>query len=206
MEYEPWLGWAVELQAIAQAGLAYSKDKYDIERFSRIREIAAEIMSVKSGLPTDIVKDLFCSEAGYQTPKIDTRAAIIDKDKILLVREKSDGLWALPGGWMDVNESVSSNIIKETKEEAGLEVIAERLIAVQDRKKHNHPPYAYGICKIFVLCRRIGGEFLPNTETSESAFFSMDNLPPLSAQRITREQIEMCFSAYRDENWKVLFD
>jgi len=142
-----WLDWVIELQATAQAGLYYSKDVYDLERFERIREIAAEMMSMKSGLSVETVKDLFCSETGYQTPKMDTRAAVFQDGKILLVKEKATDTWSLPGGWVDVNESVKSNAIKEVREEAGLEVEAVKLIAVQDRDKHNKPRYAYGICK-----------------------------------------------------------
>lgn len=203
---EQWINWAVELQSIAQAGLTYSEDKFDRERFERIREISAEILSIKSGLTLEKVKDLFCNETGYQTPKIDTRAAIFKDHKILLVKEISSGEWSLPGGWMDVNQSVKTNVLKEVKEEAGLDVITNRLIAVQDRNKHNIPPYAYGICKIFVLCDIIGGTFKSNIETADSEFFNMNNLPPLSIERNTKSQIEMCFQAYYDKNWKVLFD
>ena len=199
-----WIDWVVELQAIAQAGLHYSKDIYDKERFGRIREITAEIMSQQSNLPLEVVKDLFCNETGYQTPKMDTRAAIFQNDKILLVKEK--GTWSLPGGWIDVNESVKSNTIKEVKEEAGLDVTPIKLIAVQDRNKHNKPQYAYGICKIFVLCDIISGEFQSNSETSESNFFNIDNLPELANEKNTVEQIYMCFNAYRDNNWTVQFD
>ncbi|NRT73684.1 NUDIX hydrolase N-terminal domain-containing protein [Clostridium beijerinckii] len=203
---EELIKWAIELQFIAQAGLTYSENKFDRERFKRIREISAEIMSAKSGLSIEKVKDLFCNEEGYQTPKIDTRAAIFKDDKVLLVQETSTLEWSLPGGWVDVNQSVRTNIIKEVKEEAGLDVVADKIIAVQDRNKHNVPPYAYGICKIFVLCNAIGGKFEANIETCDSKFFSIDKLPILSVERNTKEQIEMCFRAYHDENWKVLFD
>jgi len=199
-----WVDWIVELQAIAQAGLHYSKDIYDIERFKRVREITAEIMSKQSSLPLDVVNDLFCNETGYQTPKMDTRAAIFQNDKILLVKEEDK--WSLPGGWIDVNESVQSNTIKEVKEEAGLDIIPLRLIAVQDRNKHNHPRYAYGICKIFVLCDIISGEFQPNSETSESRFFAFNELPELDNAKNTAEQVRMCFEAYYDNNWVVRFD
>lgn len=203
---EQWMNWAIELQAIAQAGLTYSNDKYDIERFERIRELSAEIISAKSGLDLDKVKDVFCNETGYQTPKLDTRAAIFKDGKILLVQESATKEWSLPGGWMDVNQSVKTNVTKEVKEEAGLEVTPNRIIALLDRNKHNIPIIAHGICKVFVLCDIIGGEFKPNIETSASGFFSLEELPPLSVTRNTKSQIEMCFDAYRDENWKVIFD
>lgn len=197
---------AIELQSIAQAGIAYSKDKFDIERFKRIRDISAEILCEKSDLTLEKVKDLFCNETGYQTPKVDTRAAIFKDNKILLVKEISDNKWSLPGGWLDVNKSIKENIIKEVNEEAGLNVSAERLIAIQDRNKHNVPPYAYGICKVFVLCSIIDGKFFPNIEISESNYFDLESLPELSVERNTREQIKMCFNAYNDHNFKVIFD
>ena len=146
---EKWLQWAAELQSIAQAGLFYGKDPFDRERYQRIRDIAAEMISFKTEIPLEKVKDLFCCEQGYQTPKLDTRAAIFKEDKILLVREKN-GTWSLPGGWVDVNVSVRENVIKEVKEEAGLDVRPELVIAVQDREKHNLPVYAYKVCKIFL--------------------------------------------------------
>ena len=200
-----WLDWAVELQALAQAGLFYSKDVYDIERFQRIRDIAAEMLVSPSGLPVDQVKNLFCNESGYQTPKLDTRAAVFHDDKILLVQE-NNGLWSLPGGWVDVDLSVGENAVKEVKEEAGLDVQAKQIIAVQDRKKHNPEIYAYNICKVFILCDLLGGTFQENSETIAIGYFSMDDLPPLSENKTTREQIQMCFDAYYAEHWDTLFD
>ena len=141
MEHKTWMQWAIELQSLAQAGLAYGKDSYDKERYTRIREISAEIISHMSDIPTDKVRNLFCNESGYQTPKIDTRAAIFQNGKILLVHE-NNGTWSLPGGWCDVDQSVASNVIKETREETGLLVSAERLIAVQDWRLHNVRNYA----------------------------------------------------------------
>ena len=200
-----WLEWAVELQALAQAGLFYSKDIYDIERFQRIRDIAAEMLVSPSGLPVDQIRNLFCNETGYQTPKLDTRAAVFHDDKILLVQE-NNGLWSLPGGWVDVDLSVGENAVKELNEEAGLDVQAKQIIAVQDRKKHNPEIYAYNICKVFILCDLLGGSFRENSETIAIGYFSMNNLPPLSENKTTREQIQMCFDAYRAEHWETVFD
>lgn len=202
---DKWMEWVQELQFLAQAGLAYSKDVFDIERFERIRDISAEMVSFQSELPMEKVKDLFCGETGFQTPKLDTRAAIFKGEKILLVKEK-DGRWSLPGGWVDVNQSVRSNTEKEVLEEAGLQVRAIRLIAVQDRNQHNRPAYLYGICKIFVQCELLGGCFQENIETVESKYFPLDQLPALAEEKNTEEQIAMCFNAYRDPDWNVLFD
>ena len=200
-----WLNWAVELQALAQAGLYYSKDIYDIERFQQIRDIAAEMLVSPTGLPKDKIVDLFCNETGYQTPKLDTRAAVFLNDRILLVQEK-DGLWSLPGGWVDVNLSVGESAVKEVKEEAGLDVRAESVIAVQDRKKNNPELHAYNITKIFFLCTPLGGSFQANSETVASDYFSLESLPPLSENKTTAAQIQMCFDAYHAENWVTLFD
>lgn len=200
-----WLDWAVELQSLAQAGLTYSKDAYDIERFERIREISAEMVAHKSEIPIDKVKNLFCNEAGYQTPKLDTRAAVFKDGKILLVRE-NNGKWSLPGGWVDVNVSVGENAVKEVKEESGLDVRAERIIAVQDRNKHNLPVYAYGICKIFVLCSLIGGHFESNIETTGFDYFTLDDLPPLAEEKNNSKQVKMCFEAHENDNWQIKFD
>ena len=202
---EKWLEWAVELQGIAQAGLFYGKDPFDIERYQRIRDIAAEMLSFKTEISLEKVKDLFCCEQGYQTPKLDTRAAAFKEDKILLVKEKN-GAWSLPGGWVDVNVSVRENVIKEVKEEAGLEVRPELVIAVQDREKHNLPVYAYKVCKIFVLCSVLGGKFQENIETTESRYFGRNELPRLAEEKNNKDQIEMCFEALHSENWKTLID
>jgi len=202
---EDLIKWAIEIQSLAQSGLAYTDNVYDKERYERLREISAEILSKKSNLSLDKVKDIFCNESGYQTPKIDTRAVIFKENKILLARE-NNGKWSLPGGWCDVLESVASNTIKEVKEETGLDVKTNRIIAVQDRNKHNKPIYAYGICKIFILCDLLGGEFIENIETTEIDYFDIDNLPELAEEKNNVEQIKMCFEAYKNENWKVQFD
>ena len=201
-----WLDLIIELQSLAQAGLTYGKDVYDQERYQRIREISAEMMSAITELPTEQIKGLFCNEIGYQTPKIDTRAVIFKDNKILLVQENNE-TWALPGGWCDVNVSVAENAIKEVKEEAGLDVIVEKIIAVQDRAKHNLPLYAYGVCKVFMLCNVVGGKFEPNIETVGFDYFAEDNLPNLANEKNNIEQIKMCFEAYRTKDkWETIFD
>ena len=202
---EKWLSWAVELQSIAQAGLFYGKDKFDLERYERIREISAEMLAYKTDIPLEKVRDIFCCETGYQTPKRDTRAALFEDGKILLVRE-NDGKWSLPGGWVDVDLSVMENALKEVKEEAGLDADLDFVIAVQDRDKHNLPVYAYKICKVFVMCTKKGGSFAANSETVGSGYFGLDELPELAEEKNTREQIEMCFAAHLAENWKTLID
>lgn len=204
-EQERYLQWAIELQSLAQAGLYYGKDPFDRERYQRIREISAEMIAHKADISLEKARDLFCCETGYQTPKLDCRAALFQDGNILLVRE-NDGRWSLPGGWVDVNTSVIESTIKEVWEEAGLTVRPERIIAIQDREKHNRPVYAYRVCKVFVLCTALGGSFRENIETIESRFFSPDDLPPLAEEKNNTEQVQMCFAASRDPNWKTLFD
>ena len=164
-----WMQTAVEMQFIAQAGLAYSKDPYDLERFARLRELAAKMLARGSGLPEKTVRDVFLCETGYQTPKIDTRAAIVEDGRILLVQENT-GLWALPGGWMDVDTTISQNTAKEAFEEAGLKVLPRRLIALQEHNLHNPPTLAIGIVKVFVLCERLSGNFRPTSKRCAAAF------------------------------------
>lgn len=204
-ENHKWLKWAMELQFIAMAGLTYSKDRFDLERFGRIREIAAEMVSCNTDLSFEQVHGLFCGESGYQTPKLDSRAAIIRDGKILLVQEM-DGLWSMPGGWVDMDQTIRENTVKEAREEAGMLVAPVKLVAVQDRNRHNLPPYAYNICKVFILCEPIEGKFERNMETVQSEWFSPDSLPGLALDKTTREQVAMCFAAAENENWKVLFD
>ena len=158
---DKWLNWAMKIQSIAQTGLTYSHDPYDKERYEELRGIAAEMLAERTDIPTDKIRDLFCNESGYQTPKVDTRAAIFEDDKILLVHE-NDGTWALPGGWCDVDQSVVSNTLKEVSEETGLTAEAKQLIAVQDWRRHNVQNYAYGVLKIFVECKVTGGKFEDN--------------------------------------------
>ena len=200
-----WLEWAIRLQSLAQSGLAYSKDVFDIQRFEEIRQIAAEMLVSPSGLPLEKVEELFCNESGYQTPKIDTRAAIFKDGRILLVQE-SDGRWALPGGWCDVDQSVMDNTIKEVKEEAGLDVRAEKVIAILDKAKNNPAKSAHRVTKVFILCKSLGGAFVPNAETVTSDYFALDELPVLSEGKTTAQQIALCFEAEADEHWQTRFD
>ena len=204
-DMEKWLELAIEIQSLAQAGLTYTNNVYDIERYERLRDISAEMINMKTSMKFDKIKELFCNETGYQTPKIDTRAVMFKDDKILLTHE-NNGTWSLPGGWCDVLESVGSNTIKEVKEETGLDVETLKIISVQDRNKHNKPIYAYGVCKIFILCNIIGGKFVENIETTEIKYFALDELPLLAEEKNNKEQIEMCFKAYKDKDWQVQFD
>lgn len=204
-ENHNYIDWAVRLQALAQAGLAYSKDTFDIERFEEIRRIATEMLVEPSGLPKEIVQELFTSDSGYQTPKIDTRAAIFQDHKILLVQE-SDGNWTLPGGWCDVDQSIRDNTVKEVLEEAGAVVEPFRLVAVLDKAKNNPARTAVRVIKHFVLCKYISGTFVSNSETIAAKYFALDELPNLAETKTTAKQIALCFEANQAEVWETVFD
>lgn len=205
-EIDQFTKWATNLQSIAQAGLHYGKDVFDRERYEQVRKIAGEMMQAKTGLPKEQIKTLFLGDEGYQTPKIETRAAIFKDDKILLVRERMAQEWSLPGGWNDYDQTTAQNCVKEAREESGRIVKPVKLIAVQDRNHHNKPILATNVTKIFYLCKEISGEFVPNDETDACDYFALDKLPKLSIDRNTKEQIEMCFKASKDPNWETVFE
>jgi len=203
---EKWLEWAVRLQSIAQAGLTFGENQYDIDRYQQIRAISVEILHEYTGISNEKIRDLFASEAGYQTPKVDIRASVFKDDKIMMVREKIDGAWSLPGGWADVNTSVSESAARECLEEAGAKVIPKRIVAIHVADRHYDFPYPYTVYKIFVECELIAKSFSENTETLEADFFPVDALPPLSTERNTRKQIELCFEAKRHKLYETVFD
>jgi len=207
MENPQWLGWARRLQAIAQIGIEYCKDPYDRQRYEEIQRLAAEMTAKSAGL-ADIgpLVELFKNEVGYATPKIDIRTAVFDQDRILLVRERADGLWTLPGGWADIGESPSSAAVREVKEESGYEIVVRKLAAVYDRDKHGHPPMAYHVYKFFFIGELCGGRAEPSLETSGVEFFGEDELPPLSMTRVTPAQLKHMFGHFRNPGWATSYD
>lgn len=202
-----WLYWAKQLQSLAQTGLEFTENPYDRERYNRIRELSLEIMNEYTGLEMKRLADLFANESGYQTPKIDVRAAIFNKrEEILLVREKADNKWSLPGGWADIELSLKENLIKEAREEAGAEIIPKRVIGIFDRNRYVDDDFPYSAYKIFVECDLVTSNFSKNTETSDHGFFTQYNLPELSECRNTYPQVETCFRARRERTFEPLFD
>lgn len=201
-----WLEWAKRIQALSQAGLAFSKDIYDIERYEELRKISVEIMSEYTELEMSKIQDLFANEKGYQTPKADVRGVVFKNQQILMVKENIDDKWALPGGFCDIGLSPSENVVKEIKEESGYEVIPVRLLAVLDKNKHPHPPDPYHYYKIFILCEIIGGEATIGIETSSIQFFSEQSLPQLSTSRNTESQIKTLFEFLRNPDKETIFD
>ncbi|WP_316569464.1 NUDIX hydrolase [Neobacillus sp. YIM B06451] len=201
-----WLEWAKQLQSVAQAGLTYSKDVYDLERFEEIRKISVEIMSRHTSLDSHTITDLFANETGYATPKVDIRAVVFKGNKILMVKEKMDGGWALPGGWADIGLTPSEVAVKEVKEESGFDVKVVKLIAVLDKKCHPHPPSPYHTYKLFYQCEIIGGQPKEGIETSAVGFFPENALPPLSIERNTESQIQLAFKHLHNPQEPVWFD
>jgi ADP-ribose pyrophosphatase YjhB (NUDIX family) len=190
----PWLTIARELRAIAQNGLSFSKDQYDLQRYARVRELAASLVAQGWDESREAVLDLFRQDTGYATPKIDVRGAAFLDGRVLMVREISDGKWTLPGGWADVNQSPSESVVREIAEESGFQARAVKLAAVHDYQKSNRPGLRLdSIYKLFFICDIIGGAARPSDETSEVAFFSRGDLPPLSLGRTTAAQIDRMF-------------
>lgn len=198
-----WLLLTQKLQSIAQAGLTYSENPYDINRYEQIQQLATEILHHYTDMNMDKIKGLIKSEKGYLTPKVDVRGVVFRDERILMAREKIDGYWSVPGGWADVGLTPFEVAEKEVREETGLIVKAVRLLAVLDKKRHNHPPDLYHVYKLFIRCQETGGVLTGGLETSDADFFRLDNLPPLSKNRITKEQIRLLFMYMKDPDKKA---
>jgi len=207
MTVPKWLEWAQRLQAIAQSGLAYNgNNPFEIERYEAVRAIAAEILSQHSDLPPDQARALFSQDKGYATPKVDVRGVVIHEGGILLVKERKDAKWTLPGGWVDVGESPGEAAVRETFEESGYLTRAVKLLALYDRNKHPHPPAPFHIYKIFVLCELTGGSPAISAETDGVGFFAEDKIPELSLPRVTPQQIARFFEHARHPDWPTDLD
>jgi ADP-ribose pyrophosphatase YjhB (NUDIX family) len=205
-----WLVWARGLQAIAQTGLTYAASPHDRERYLMIRALAAQMMATQSDADFARVEQLFSEQTGYATPKVEVRGAVFDREtRILLVREIADaGRWTMPGGWADVNESPSESVIREVREEAGLEVRVRKLAAVYDRARHPHLPlHPFHVFKLFFVCDLVGGSPQPGLETSEVAYFGETEIPEdLSIGRVLRCQINRMFEHARRPEMPTDFD
>lgn len=201
-----WLEWVQKLQAIAQNGLTYSENPFDIERFKALQTISAEIMATHTNVEQSYVLDLFTREVGYATPKVEVRGAVFRDNTILLVKERVDGCWTLPGGWADVGETPSEVAVKEVYEESGYRTRAVKLIAVYDRDMQGHPPFPHSVYKLFFLCELLGGSPSPSIETEEVGFFPEDGIPELSLGRVTPAQINRVFEHYRHPELPTDFD
>ncbi len=202
-----WLEWAKSLQAEAQNGLTFATNEFEIERYKHIMDIAAEMMASNSDADLAYVKDLFKDAEGYATPRIDVRGVVFKDNKILLVKEKSDGGWTLPGGWADPNETPRQSVEREVLEESGFEVKAVKVLAVYDRAKQGHtPPFPYHVYKLFFLCERKGGKKTTSIETTDVDFFVENRIPNLSPARTTPAQLKRFFEHHRSPDLPTDFD
>jgi ADP-ribose pyrophosphatase YjhB (NUDIX family) len=207
MSLAPWLTWTRRLQAIAQSGLTYSQNKFDIHRYEEIRAIAAEMMSAGALLSDSTpIRDLFAQQVGYATPKVDVRVAAFCDNRILLVRELEDGGWTLPGGWADIGEPPSIAAAREAREESGYEVHITKLAALFDRDLHGHPAHAFHAYKLFFVGEVRGGSARDSHETAGAEFFDEHALPPLSLSRVTPRQIAHMFEHLRQPALPTSFD
>src|ERR671920_1127629 len=201
-----WLRWTRRLQAIAQDGLTYTKDDYDLERYEQLRDLTAEIIAAHSTGTLEESRDLLALERGPATPKVDVRAAAFQEGRILLVKEPGDAGWSLPGGWADVGESPSEAAARETLEESGYRVRPLRLLAAYDRDRHGHPPIPYHVYKLVFLCEVLDEVPLSGVDADGVCFFGEQEIPKLSVTRVTRAQISRFFEQYRDPDQPADFD
>jgi ADP-ribose pyrophosphatase YjhB (NUDIX family) len=201
-----FMDWAREIQALAQTGRHYAQDNYQRDRCVRLMEIAAEMISENAGIEFLPLAKAFSAQIGYATPKIDVRAAVFKDQKLLLVRERIDGGWTMPGGWADVGDTPSKAAEREAWEEAGFHVKASRIIGVYDANRVN-PLEVFHAFKIVFLCKILDGEARPSNETSEVAFFSQDEVPAsFSGERTTARHIRDVFAVFRHPECPTVFD
>jgi ADP-ribose pyrophosphatase YjhB (NUDIX family) len=201
-----WLAWAREIQALSQTGLHYAENEYQRERYQRLLEISAEIFSAHSQLEFTPLFEAFQAQIGYATPRIDVRGAVFFQDKLLLVRERHDGGWTLPGGWVYVGDQPAQAVEREVLEEAGFKVKASKVIGVYDANRTG-PQEVFHAFKIVFLCDLIEGEARPSSETSEVAFFGLAEIPEqLSAERTKNRHILDAFLALENPDRATIFD
>ncbi len=200
------LNLAKRIQALAETGQHYAPSDYDMDRYQELEQIATEMIAVATNNEITTISTAIAEKNGYRTPKVDVRAVVFNKQhEILMVKENADGCWSLPGGWAEVGFTPAEVAVKETAEEAGMKVEPVKLLAVLDKKCHNHPPDILYIYKLFIECKPLNSNIDTGYETSEAGFFPLENLPPLSTPRNTREQMEMMFAFHRGEvDWPVI--
>src|SRR5512143_4087654 len=188
-----WMDWAREIFSLSQSGITYSGNPYDIERYKRLQEITAEIIAGQSTLAKEAVLESFSMQAGYITPKVDVRGAVVQDGRILLIQERADGKWAMPGGWADLGNSPASVAEREVWEESGFRVKAEKVVAVIDANRIQ-PLEFYHAYKLIFQCRLLDGEPRISYETLAVDFFDPNHLPPLSSYRTNEEMAQEVFA------------
>lgn len=200
------LKWARKVQAVAQTGLAFTQDIYDRGRFQELQELAAELVAAELEIPLGEAKSFWKGDDGYATPKVNVRGAVFKGDQVLLVRERSDGKWTMPGGWVDVNDSPSDAVVREIFEESGYRAKALKLAALVDRNRHPHPPSVHHIYKLFFLCEITGGSPATSDETDGVDFFPINALPELSIGRTLPSQIARMHEHWLNRDLPTDFD
>ena len=202
------LQWARKVQAIAQNGLAFTHDAFDRERFEQLQQLVAQILTAELDIAPGQLKELWKGDEGYATPKVDVRGAVFEGNEVLMVRERSDGKWTLPGGWVDVGDAPSFAVEREIREESGYLAKAVKLAAVFDRSnpRHGHPPSILHIYKLFFLCERTGGTATVSNETDGVEYFPVNQLPPLSVGRASQSQIERLYEHHLNRSLPTDFD
>ena len=184
-----------KVKSLADAGLVYNQENYDAERYEELRQLALEMMALVGDTSVEKLTDFFIPETDYPTPKVDVRGIVVnEKMELLMVKEQVDGAWTLPGGWADIGMTPAEVVVKEMREESGLEVRPERLCAIFDKRCYDHPPQAHYVYKIFFHCEVINGDFDPNFDIQDVGYFGIENLPTLSADRITKHQIKKIYA------------
>jgi ADP-ribose pyrophosphatase YjhB (NUDIX family) len=202
----PWLRRAQRLAALSQNGLTFTKDPFERDRWEEVQRLAAEMLAEATGTPPDQMVARLAAETGYATPKVDVRAAVFRDDQVLLVQERSDGGWTLPGGWCDVGEAPGVAAAREVEEESGYKVRTTKLLAVYDKLRHEHPPESPHAYKLFFRCDLAGGAARSSDETTAVGFFAENALPPLSLPRVTEAQIRRMFEHARDPSLPTDYD
>jgi len=200
-----WLEWAREIFSLSQSGITYSGNQYDIDRYRRLQEITAEMIASQSDMPKESVQESFSMQAGYITPKVDVRGAVVRDNKILLIQERADGNWAMPGGWADLGNSPASVAEREVFEESGFHVKAEKVVAVIDANRIQ-PLEFYHAYKIIFLCKLLDGEPRISHETLAVDFFELNKLPPLSIYRTNEDMLREVFAHVQDPDRPTAFD
>lgn len=201
-----WLTIAKKIHSIAQTGLAFTKDKFDQERYTELLNLSIQIIQNITDIDSKKLEFIFNRDIGYQTPKLGVRAVVFKENKLLLVKEKMDDKWCLPGGYADVGMTPSEIIINEVKEESGFDVKPTRILGLIDYNKHQERPFPFDIYNLFMECEIIGGKPEVGIETSDIGFFEIDNLPELSERRVTKTQILQMFELYNNKNLEPIFD
>ena len=207
VEYTEQLNLIKRIKAIAETGLVYAEGGYDRERYEELKEISLKLMSHVGNQPLTVIDNFFMPQEDYPTPKVDVRGFVLnEKDEILMAKESVDGKWTIPGGWADIGSTPSEVVIKEIKEETGIDAEIIRLLTVYDKQCHPHPPEPYYIYKLTFFCKAVGGQLQSGFDMMDTAYFSLNNLPELSEDRILKSQLEHFFKLVKEEITEVYFD